>query len=267
MTRLIAEGLAIDPTNREVTKILRFHQGLGHFKNERFQSAIDEFTQTLKHDQANVNLFMLRAKSYKELALHDDAIIDLKEADKLNELVPCRKVANEIEDLRKAIGSVYVSKTNYELLEVSRNATDIDMTVSFNSLTILYKVNLSKASTDAEKRKLEFFYRRVENAYAILSDKKIRAKYDKMLEKQEASIECPKCCKDIGQSYVVCCTGCGGCVNGLCTGFSNCFKGIGVCISGSCCSEDGLNIICKSLNCANIIIAFIILFVLYLIFK
>lgn len=264
MERTIADGLLIDPLNREVTKLLRFHQGLGHFMNGRFRKVVEAFNELLKLDQSNVDLFIMRAKSFKELALPDDAIVDLKEAEMLNNLSPCRKVKNEIEDLRKAIGVAYVPKTDYELLGVQRNATDSDLTVAFNSLTILYKVNLNKSSNEAEKRKLEFFYKRVERAFVVLSDKKLRSKYDKILEKQDASIECPSVnCGDCGKCIQISCTGIGDC----CTGFGNCFSGFGNCMGNTMCSETGLTIICGYLNCINIIIAFVVLFILHLIFK
>lgn len=232
--------------------------------NKRFRKVVEAFNELLKLDQSNVDLFLIRAKSFKELALPDDAIVDLKEAEMLNNLSPCRKVKNEIEDLRKAIGVAYVPKTDYELLGVQRNATDSDLTVAFNSLTILYKVNLNKSSTEAEKRKLEFFYKRVERAFAVLRDKKLRSKYDKILEKQEASIECPSMnCGDCGKCIQISCTGVGDC----CTGFGNCFSGFGNCMVNTMCSETRLTIICGYLNCINIIIAFVVLFILHLIFK
>lgn len=262
-------------------KTLRLHQGFANYKNERFQAAIRDFTEALKIDQRDVKLFMLRAKCYKELAMHDDAIIDLMEADKLNKLAMCCKISSEIDDMRRQIGAAYISKTNYELLEVARSATDSDMVLSYNSLSLLYKVNLSKASTEAEKRNLEFKYKRVEHAFRILSDKRLKNKYDKQLNKHESSVECPTlrtCCNRIGNCYQCCCSGTGNCVGGsctgvgnclgaVCTGFGACLNGCGDCIANSCCSEEGLRIICNSFNSLNILIAFIILGIFYLIFK
>lgn len=262
----ILSGLKIDPENREVAKTLRYFQGLGNFKNERFRSATENFTEALKLDENNINLFMLRAKSYANLTLHDEVIIDLMEAETLNKKDENRKISNEIKRMRKVVGSSYIPKTNYELLEVPRTAGDSEIILAYNSQSILYKVNLSKASTEAEKRKLTFFYRRIEISFQILSNKKTREKYDKILAAQESSIECPTVeayCKSCGKCCTVCGSAFGNCLNGFFTGIGNCFTGLGKCISGSCCSSDGLAIICRSLNLCNILIAFIVLLFLW----
>lgn len=264
---MIKEGLRIDPDNREVAKILRFHQGVGSFKNRNFRTAIQEFTEALKLDQTNISLFMLRAKSYMELAMHDDAIIDLMEADKLND---CKKRASDITDMRRKIGAAYIPMTNYKLLEIQRNATDSEIVSSNNSLSLLHKVNIGKAANDAEKRKLEFRQKRVANAFGILSDKKLKKRYDKWLEEREASIECPTaraCGERCTTGYQCCCAGIGTCFKDSCEGVGSCCEGFGSCMSGSCCSQDGLYFICGTLKFANILIAFVIFGVLYLIFK
>lgn len=266
--RLIEDGLEIDPTNREITKTLRFQHGLASFKNDRFRTAIQDLTEALKLDETNIEMFMLRAKSYIEVHFFDDAMIDLLEADNLN-TGKCQKVEKEIEVLRRNIGKVYIAQTYYDFLEVSRNATHLEIALSFKSLSLLNQVNLRKASTSAEQRNIIFKFKRIEKAFAIMSDVAIKKKYDKILKNQEASIECPTlttCCVNIGNGYQCCCGGIGSCMNGTCSGVGNCMRGFGSCISESCCSESGLKLMCKSLNCCNILIAFVILAVLKWIF-
>jgi hypothetical protein len=273
----IDSGLKIDPNNREVTKVLRFYRGFANYKNNRFKEAIDDFTQALILDQTSLGLFMLRAKCFIQRALYDDAIIDLLEAEKLND---CTQMASEIKDMRRKIGSLYIPKTNYEFLEVSRTATDNEIVLSFNSLTLLHKVNLSKAKTDAEKRMLEFKYKRVANAFAIVTDKKLKKKYDKILAKQEASIECPTvriCCASIGSCFTGCCSSTGSCFADLFGGVGNCcdstfggigkcFSGFGECLGSTVCSQEGCQIFCNSMRCGNIIVALIIFGILFWIF-
>lgn len=258
---MIADGLKVDPTNREVTKVLRIHQGIANYKNQRFQLAIADLTQALKLDNANLQLFLLRAKCYKTLVMHDDVIIDLMEAETLNK-TSCKKISSEIREMRKSVGAVYIPKTNYNFLEVPHTATDNEIIRSYNSLSLLHRVNLNKAATEAEKRKLDFKYKRVENAFRILNDKRLKMNYDKLLEQQESSIECLTvrvCLENIARSYQCCCTGVGSCVGQACTG-------LGHCMSVTCCSETGLRIICKYLNCGNIIIAFAIFLIMTSIF-
>lgn len=181
--RIISDGLKIDPSNTEVAKTLKFRRGKTYFETNRFTDAIKDFTDVLKFDPANVDAFMLRAKSYLAISLLDDAIIDLIEIDKLSK---CSRMLAEAEALRKRIGRAIVPKTNYELLDVARHATHSDIVRSFESLSILHRVNMSTAGTDAEKRKFEFLFKRIDNAHAILSDEKLKQNYDKLLEEQES---------------------------------------------------------------------------------
>lgn len=209
---MIENGLKIDPSNKEVMKTLRFHKAFASFMNEELQAAIEDSTEALKFDERNSTLFLLRAKSYKSLELHDDAIIDLLEVEKLKK---CEKISSEIEDLRREIGKLYVKKSNYDFLEVPRTALELEISRSFTSLKLLHKVNISKALTVAEKRKLEFKFKRVENAFAILSNKKSKKIYDKYLSDEEANLESAMRRRE-------CFERCFGCLGGCCTGFSNC---------------------------------------------
>lgn len=277
---LIEEGLKIDVTNREAMKVLRFKQGLGSFLNKNHQRAIEVFTEALKFDENNLAMFMLRALSYIAVCFFDDAMIDLLEVETLNE-GSCSKTSKEIEHLRSNIGKVYVAKTNYDFLEISRNANENEIMLSYKTLTLLHQVNMSKAETEAEKRKLIFKFKRVENAFAILSRQEYKEQYDNLLKKQEEAIECPTlttCCINIGIGYQCLCGATGNCIGTSFRGIGSCigdsFKGIGSCLKtmftsfeSCCCSQNGLKFIFKTLNLCNIIIAVIVFFVLYLIFR
>lgn len=277
----IEEGLKIDVSNREVMKVFRFKQAIGNFMNKDYQKAIKNITEALKFDETNLDMFMLRALCYIAVSFLDDAMIDLLEADKLNDN-ECSKTSSEIMILRKKIGKIYVAKTNYDFLEVPRNATDTEIDLSFKSLSLLHQLNLSKAATEAEKRKLIFKFKRVENAFAIFSDKKFKKQYDKLLKKQEAEIECPSlrtCCINFSNCYQCFCGATGTCMGDSCKGFGSCmadsckgigsciessFKGLGRCIAWTCSKEVVTNICC--FVGFSIIVA-IVLFILYVVFS
>lgn len=210
--KTISSGLKIDSTNKEIMKRLRYHKAVASFATDEFAIAIEDFTEALKFDEKNLLLFLFRAKAYVSLALYDDAIIDLLEVERLNK---CEKVSAAVEDMRRTVGQFYVSKSNYEFLEVPRTAIELEISLSFTSLKLLHKVNISKASTDAEKRKIEFKFKRVENAFAILSDKKFKKQYDKHLADEEAKLESAMRRRE-------CYNNCFGCLGGFCTSVSNC---------------------------------------------
>jgi hypothetical protein len=198
----IYDGLNVDPTNKEVMKKLRYHKAVASFVNERTQDAVDDFTEALKFDETNCSLFLFRAKSYMSLRLYDDAIIDLLEVDKLNK---CAKVATEVESMRRKVGKSYVPRSNYEFLEVPRTANDQEIARSFTSLKLLHKVNISKASTEAEVRKIDFKLKQIQVSFAILSNKKLKEKYDKHLVGEDAQIESASRREECSQScYKIC---------------------------------------------------------------
>ena len=274
---LIEEGLQIDVNNREIMKILRFKQGVGNLMNELNQEAIVNFTEALMFDETNFEIFMFRAICYVNIFFFDDAIIDLLEVEKLNDN-ECSQITSEIKSLRKKIGQLYVPKTNYDFLEIPRTANETEIALAFRSLSLLNQLNLSNAKTEAEKRKIIFKFKRVENAFVILSDKKFKKQYDKLLKKQEAEIECPSlrtCCINFGNCYQFFCNSTGSCVTSSCTGVGNCiggsFEGIGSCFKktfegiGSCfCSDEGLTtIMCKSCKSCDVIFAMIIIGIVY----
>lgn len=204
---------------------------------------------------------MYRAKCYKNIFFYDDSIIDLMEVDKLSK---CKKLSRDIESMRTEISKVYVIKTNYTLLDVARTASDNEIFRAFNSLSILNKVNLSNATTEAEKRKIDFKFKRIEHAFGILSDPQLKKEYEKYLHNMEHSIDL-KCCNFV--SCMKICSALGECCGGTFAGIGSCFEGLGKCIQLSCCENECLNIFCNSLKFGNILVAFIILLVLYLIFR
>lgn len=240
---MIAEGLVVDPTNQEVMRKLRAIQGYHRYVNSQHHDAIKAISEALLLDDRNVTLFMLRAKCYIALAFFDDAMIDLLEAERLNEVR--NAVWLEIEALRRKIGQVYLPQTNYDFLEVSRAASESEIQLSFKNLTLLHSVNIAKATTAAEKRKLEFKYKRVENAFVILTTPALRERYLAQLAKQEATIDCPsvdRCCQGVSNCYHGCCGGIGSCCGNCCAGVGRCFgascDGVGGCCRG-CCSGLG----------------------------
>ena len=211
---------------------------------------------------------MLRAKCYISIGSHDDAIIDLLEADKINK---SKKVSTEIKMLRKQIGQVYITKTNYDILEVPRNATEIEIQTSYNSLSLLHRVNFSRARSDVERRKLEFKFKRTQNAFIILSNRTFKNVYDKHLTKIEAMIECPAiqaCCGSLSSCFQCCSNGFSSCMEGSCQSTGDCIRGCcfgrgGLidCFRGS--SSDSLEFLKNYVGIFLTIVAIVIVFLMF----
>ena len=178
--------MKIDPRNKEVMKKLFFYKGKMSFELEMDRAALEAFTEALKLDEENVEIFMYRAKCFFKLSIFDDVVIDLLEVDRLDKH---NVHYQQKQELRKLVGKFYIPKTNYDFLEIQKLATVQQISQSFASLKLLNKINMAKAVTVADKRKLEFKFRRIENAHKILSDQKLKQKYDKQLMRDEASLE------------------------------------------------------------------------------
>ena len=61
----------------------------------------------------------------------------------------------------------------YELLEVSRNASDAEIKKAYRKLAMKYHPDRNPDDSSAEEK-----FKEIQNAYAILSDKQKRAAYD-----------------------------------------------------------------------------------------
>lgn len=67
----------------------------------------------------------------------------------------------------------------YEVLGVSKDATDQDIKSSFRKLSRKWHPDMQSSKTDAEKKDAEEKFKEIAEAYEVLSDKSKRANYDK----------------------------------------------------------------------------------------
>lgn len=66
----------------------------------------------------------------------------------------------------------------YEVLSVSKNATDEEIKKKYRALAIKYHPDRQNGKSDAEKKEAEEKFKEATEAYEVLSDKDKRAKYD-----------------------------------------------------------------------------------------
>jgi len=66
----------------------------------------------------------------------------------------------------------------YEVLGVSRNASDTDIKSAFRKLSRKWHPDLQSGKSDSEKKEAEEKFKEVAEAYEVLSSKDKRAQYD-----------------------------------------------------------------------------------------
>lgn len=223
MVQNLSESLLIDPRNKETMKVLHHLLGFTCYKLKLFLPAIENLTSVIELDETNYKVFFLRAKCYLAAADYEDAIIDLME---VSNFPKSKKVSAEIEAMRREVGKNFAVQTNYDILEVDRDASEQAIEASFQSFLLLHKNRIDNAKTESEKRKHDFKFRKVECAYAILANQKTREKYDNILEAQETTIEClpvQPCCKGCGNICTSTRNGLATCVHRSWAGISNGF--------------------------------------------
>lgn len=211
MVNNLSDALLIDPRNKRITKALHYLLGTIYHKLQLFLPAIESFTNYIDLDETNYNVFFWRAKCYLATAHYVDAIIDLMEVKKFPISV---EVNGEIAAMRRKIGQNFRIQTDYDILEVDRDATAEANEASFQSFELVHKNNIANAKTESEKRKHDFKFKKIQCAHRILADNDLREIYDIILETQDTIIEC--------LPVQSCCDGCGNFSTRLRDGLASC---------------------------------------------
>lgn len=71
------------------------------------------------------------------------------------------------------------NKNYYEILGVSKDATDEEIKTAFKKMTKKYHPDLHATKTEAEKKEMEEKFKEINEAFNVLSDKEKRANYDR----------------------------------------------------------------------------------------
>ena len=138
--------------NGDKLRTAYFHRGVSYGQLGQMDSAIIDFTEALKLDKTNLQLWIARSRAYFHKQQYDQAMLDLAEAIKIK---PDDPVAQNL------MGKNHFMLGNYELaIKFFDKAIDLDAN--------FYNAFINRATTYYRDNKLQEAMRDVNAAYLML---------------------------------------------------------------------------------------------------
>lgn len=170
---ILEDGLKIDPINRNVMDTLLYRQALGFYNQQQYNNAlknISELFESYPVDDYDHKLYYLRARCYVKLSMPFEASLELVQAEKGTHT---EAVVSEIKQMKKAITKALAEVNHYNTLGITSFASAAQIELAYKNLTLCYKIEVCRdQSRDPQFiRKVQLKFKRVEEAYAVLSSK------------------------------------------------------------------------------------------------
>lgn len=100
---------------------------------------------------------------------------------------PAQKSDDAAEDVEALFDRLKSARDHYELLEVTRGATEDEIKQAYHSLALRFHPDRFHQSEPALRGRIESAFARLAHAYEVLGDEQQRNNYDKRIRKSEAA--------------------------------------------------------------------------------
>lgn len=171
---VLEQAVAMDPRHRPFLDGLRTKIGNLHLKMKDYDKAIETARLIVASDDKNVDGHMIMGKALGGKEQYEEAVREWKRASDIagND----QKVR---EGLQRAEADLKRSKQKdyYKILGVPKDATGRQIKKAFRALAL--QLHPDKIQDEAKKEEAEKKFQLVGEAYEILSDDEMRAKYDR----------------------------------------------------------------------------------------
>ena len=176
---------------------LFLNRAISYTKLEKYENAIQDFTEAIKLELTYVKAYMLRASAYiksqndLEKAIHDyekvkeilseeqyqPRISIILDADQQKLLVTeVNEKLKETQSKSPRPNERRQSIEYYKLLDLETNATDVEIRKAFRKMAL--KFHPDRHSENNDKLKAQQVFREITTAYEVLSDPSRRKRYD-----------------------------------------------------------------------------------------
>ncbi|XP_014663206.1 PREDICTED: dnaJ homolog subfamily C member 7-like [Priapulus caudatus] len=172
---LYSEALNIDPNNKSTNSKLHCNRAAVLAKLRRIDEAITECTKAIELDDKYEKAYLRRGKCYLDTEHYEEAARDYEKLSKIDQRNrEYKKLYKEAQlELKKSKRKDY-----YKILGVDKNASDDDIKKAYKKSALVHHPDRHSNASPEEKGEQEKKFKEVGEAYAVLSDKQKKARYD-----------------------------------------------------------------------------------------
>ncbi|KAG0726465.1 DnaJ subfamily C member 7 [Chionoecetes opilio] len=172
---LYSEALSIDPRNTNTNAKLYFNRATVNSKLSRLESATEDCTAAINLDDGYLKAYLRRAKCYQQLERHEDAVRDYEKVLRLDKNQEHKRLLQEAKvQLKRSKRKDY-----YKILGVTKTASDDEIKKSYKKMALIHHPDRHSSASEKDKNDHEVKFKEIGEAYAVLTDTKKRAMYDR----------------------------------------------------------------------------------------
>ncbi|KRX04562.1 DnaJ domain [Pseudocohnilembus persalinus] len=165
------QALKIDPENGCYNAIIYANMGLVFMKQEKLNEALSCLNKSIKQNKNYWKGYLRRGEIYNKQGKYEQAVADYH---KVQEIDPKQDMTTYL----KAAQSKIKKKDYYEILGVSKTATDDEIKKAFKKKALQYHPDRHRSKSEEEQEATKLKFKELNEAFQTLSDPKKRKTYD-----------------------------------------------------------------------------------------
>lgn len=181
--QLYSEALEIDPANKSTNSKLYFNRATVQSRLNKTAEAIADCTKAIELDPSYVKAYLRRAKCYLQSEQYEESVRDYEKVCGLDRTRDHMRLLNEAKlELKKSKRKDY-----YKILKLARSATTEEIKKGYRKQALVHHPDRHSSASEAERKEQEHHFKEVGEAYAVLSDRNKRLRYDNGQDLEDGS--------------------------------------------------------------------------------
>lgn len=138
------------------------------------RDAIDDCSNALKTNPVYLKVLKLRARLYYDMESYGESVKDYEALYKFEKTIEIKTLLKDAKNADKRSKR----KDYYKILGIDKNATDEEIKKAYRKRALIHHPDRHANASDEEKREEEKKFKEVGEAYAVLSDKQKKNRFD-----------------------------------------------------------------------------------------
>ncbi|XP_041449767.1 dnaJ homolog subfamily C member 7-like [Drosophila obscura] len=171
---IYTDALKIDEHNKDINSKLLYNRALVNTRIVALREAVADCSRVLELNSQYLKALLLRARCHNDLEEFEEAVADYESALKLQKTTDIENLLREAKlALQKSMTRDY-----YNILGIERNASDEEIKKAYHKKALVHHPDKHANSSAEECKAEELKFKKVGEAYAVLSDARKKAIYD-----------------------------------------------------------------------------------------